>query len=313
MRATGSVRVALTDGNSVVRLPVVARTTVEIPTRILVLGMARHDGSIVSSELLPVAEACGQSAEQVRSCLRRLVAEDLFVREGNGRNATYAATEAGMAALGQVAERQRLAYVQDAAGRGWDRSWRLVAFAIPEARRSARDAFRDRLIGLGGASIHNGLYVSAHRWEKDVVGEADRLDVSGHVTVASTEDLDVGGVDDPRDLARLLWPLDELADRYCRFVDTYGEVPANLAEMRVRHERLPDASFLPGALAMGVAFQACFDADPLLPPELLPRPWPGRAARDLVMRSRRLALQIREAHDRPALFRSFDDLLESIP
>jgi phenylacetic acid degradation operon negative regulatory protein len=64
---------------------------------------------------------------------------------------------------------------------------------------------------------------------------------------------------------------------------------------------------------MGVHFQECFDDDPLLPPELLPRPWPGRQARELVVRSRRLALQIREAHDRPALFRSFDDLLESIP
>ena len=45
----------------------------------------------------------------------------------------------------------------------------------------------------------------------------------------------------------------------------------------------PDAEFLPAALAMAVAFQECFDDDPLLPPELLPRPWPGprgaRAAR----------------------------------
>jgi phenylacetic acid degradation operon negative regulatory protein len=62
-----------------------------------------------------------------------------------------------------------------------------------------------------------------------------------------------------------------------------------------------------------VAFQACFDADPLLPPELLPRPWPGREARDLVLKSRRLALQIRAEHDRPALFRAFDELMEALP
>ncbi|MEJ7585884.1 MAG: PaaX family transcriptional regulator C-terminal domain-containing protein [Acidimicrobiales bacterium] len=290
-----------------------ASTTVAIPTRVLVMGMTRHDGTVASAELLPVAEACGQSPEQVRSCLRRLVGEGLFVREGTGRTSMYAATEAGMAALGQVTERQRLAYVQDAAGRGWDRTWRVVAFAIPEARRAARDAFRDRLIDLGGASIHNGLYVSAHRWEKDVLGEASRLGVAGHVTVAATVDLDVGGVDDPRELTRLLWPIEELADRYRRFVEHYRDVPLALTEMRTRRERLPDAAFLPGALAMGVAFQACFDTDPLLPPELLPRPWPGREARELVVRSRRLALLIREAHDRPALFRSFDDLLESIP
>jgi phenylacetic acid degradation operon negative regulatory protein len=218
-----------------------------------------------------------------------------------------------MAALGQSVERQRLAYAQDAAGRGWDRRWRLVAFAIPEVRRAARDAFRDRLLALGGAPIHNGLYVSPHRWEKDALGEAERLGVIDHVTVATTDDLEVGGVRDPRELALRLWPVAELAERYARFAENYADTPTALTEMRSRHERLSDAEFLPAALAMGVSFQECFDNDPLLPPELLPRPWPGRQARELVVRSRRLALQLRAAHDRPRLFHAFDDLLASIP
>ena len=133
------------------RLTVVVDTTVPIPTRVLVLGMAHDDGTIHTDELLPVAAACGQSGEQVRSCLRRLVAEGLFLRHGTGLAATYEATEQGMSALGGTIERTRLAYGQDAAGRGWDRQWRLVAFAIPEDRRPARDAFRDRLLALGGA------------------------------------------------------------------------------------------------------------------------------------------------------------------
>ena len=58
-----------------------------------------------------------------------------------------------MAALGATMERTRLAYGQDAAGRGWDRQWRLVAFAVPEQKRVARDAFRDQLRVLGGAAI----------------------------------------------------------------------------------------------------------------------------------------------------------------
>jgi phenylacetic acid degradation operon negative regulatory protein len=62
-----------------------------------------------------------------------------------------------------------------------------------------------------------------------------------------------------------------------------------------------------------VEFGSVFADDPLLPPELLPRPWPGRAARELLVRSRRLALLLREQHNRPALFRSFDDLIESVP
>jgi phenylacetic acid degradation operon negative regulatory protein len=296
---------------------VVTRTTVPsvtvVPTRVLVLGMAHEDGTIVADELLPVAEACGQTPDQVRSCLRRLVQEGLFRREGRGRSARYLATEQGMKALGSNMERHRLAYVQDHAGRGWDRKWRLVSFAIPESRRSARDAFRDRLLALGGAAIANGLYVSPHRWEKDVTGEAERLGVDDAVAQASTDDLSIGGVTDPRELVKRLWPIDEIAARYEHFVTSYQGVPDALEAMRTRRERLADAVFLPGALSVTVEFSEIFSDDPLLPPELLPRPWPGRAARELLVRSRRLALLLREQHNRPALFRSFDDLIESIP
>lgn len=291
---------------------VVVDTTVAIPTRVLVLGMAHDDGTIHTDELLPVAAACGQSAEQVRSCLRRLVAEGLFLRHGTGLAATYEATEQGMSALGATIERTRLAYGQDAAGRGWDRQWRLVAFAVPEERRPARDAFRDRLLALGGAPIQGGLYVSAHNWVKDARAEAERLDVAGLVTTAVTDDLDVGGRRDPRELARHLWPLDDLAERYRAFVQHYQPVPERLEEMKRRKERLPDAAFLPGALAMAVAFQACFESDPLLPPELLPRPWAGKAARDLLMQSRRLAVGLRQAHGRPALFHLYDEAIDRL-
>src|SRR3954452_9027674 len=149
-------------------MTVVGGTTVPIPTRVLVMGLAHEDGTILAAELYPVAEACGQTPEQVRSCLRRVVSEGLFVRDGEGREATFRATPEGMEALGATLERTRLAYVQDASGKGWDRRWRLVAFAVPEAKRAARDSFRDHLTELGGAAVHNGLFVSPHRWERDV-------------------------------------------------------------------------------------------------------------------------------------------------
>jgi phenylacetic acid degradation operon negative regulatory protein len=286
---------------------------VDIPTRVLVLGMAHHNGTILASELYPVAEACGQTADQVRSCLRRLVAEGLFERAGEGRDATFSATESGMRALGSWVERARLAYAQDAEGRGWDRRWRLVAFAIPEARRTARDAFRDHLLELGGAAIHNGLYVSPHRWDDDALAEAHRLDVAEHVTVASTDDLTIGGETDPTVLATRLWPIDEVAARYEAFISVYQGIPEQLEQMRKARRRLTEAEFLPGALIIGIKFQECFNLDPLLPPELLPRPWPGRRARDLLARSRRLGILLREEHNKPQLFAPWDDILETMP
>jgi len=281
----------------------------DIPTRMLVLGMARKDGTILATELYPVAEACGQTVDQVRSCLRRLVTEGLFERDGEGRDAVFTATPLGVESLGSTLQRARLAYVQDAAGKAWDRRWRLVAFAIPEARRAARDAFRDRLRHLGGAAVQPGLYVSPHRWHDDVRLEAERLDVTDHVTLAASDDLELGGVRDPRQLAAQLWPLDELAARYEHFLELYSNVPGNLEAMRAEKRKLTDAEYLPGALIIGLKFQECFDLDPLLPPELLPRPWPGRSARDLLARCRRLGVRLRADRDRPQLFVPFDQLL----
>ena len=300
-----------------------AATRGDLPTRMLVLGLARHDGTILAADAFPVAHACGRSPEQVRSCLRRLVAEGLFTRHGQGQRAVYHATADGLAALGADSARIRLAHLQDAkrsgptdsgsGDHGWDRRWHLAAFAVPEAQRAARDALRDRLVRLGGAGIHNGLYVSPHAWEKEVGAGAERLGVADHVTLAATDDLTVGGVTEPTALAARLWPVERLAARYGDFVRRWGHVPDGLAAMRRRHQRLPDSAFLPGALAMGLAYQSCFADDPLLPPELLPDPWPGRAARDLLVRSRRLALEIRAEEGRPALFRSFDDLIAALP
>ncbi len=89
-------------------------------------------------------------------------------------------------------------------------------------------------------------------------------------------------------------------------------MPEALEAMRARHERLTDAEFLAGALATFVDFQEVVRHDPLLPPELLPRPWPGREARQLLAKVRKLGVMAREHHDRPVLFHQFDEVLDDL-
>lgn len=273
------------------------------------MGMAREDGTIRAGEVYDVAEACGQTPEQVRSCLRRLVAEGAFTRDGSGRSACYSPTEAGAAAISRDLARLRRSHLQDAHGRGWDGRWRMVAFAVPEARRGARDGFRDRLLALGGAAVQGGLYVSPHPWEDEVREEAARLGIDGHLTLAETDRLDIAGERDPRQIAAALWPLERVAEGYRRFVAAHERVPSRLDDLRRRHGRLPDTDFLPLALAMAVAYSEVAAHDPYLPPELLPRPWPGREAREILVRSRRLALVLREDAGRPALFGMYDSVV----
>ena len=276
------------------------------------MGMAHEDGTILASELYPVAEACGQTPDQIRSCLRRLVTEGLFSREGAGRDAVYRATEQGMGGLGSYVERTRLAYVQDAAGRGWDRHWHLVAFAVPETKRAARDALRDHLLAVGGAAVQGGLYVSPHPWGKDVRATAERLGIGDAVTLASTDDLDVGGERDPRELARTLWPVDDLARRYERFIKQFKAVLELLEDMRQRRQRLAEENFLPGAFAMAISYMDCFDSDPCCRPSC--SPGRGRAAPPEISPSEPDAspwgLAPRTAS---RAFHLFDEALEAIP
>ena len=286
------------------------KTTVPIPTRMLVLGMVDGAGSLRADEVLPVARACGLGPEQVRSCLRRLVAEGVLTREGSGVSAHFAATARGLEILGGKRERFRIGYRQDRGAAPWDGTWRLVAFAFPETRRAARHQFRERLRELGGSGLYGGVYVSARPWETLVLDEAKRLEGVQHVSLLSSTDLAIGDIREPLVIARTLWPIDELEQRYRAFLIAYDGVIPYLEELRDAGASLADATFLPGALEIAVAFAGTFDLDPLLPQELLPRPWVGAEARALLLRRRRLALEIREAQGRPSLFSTFDATLE---
>jgi phenylacetic acid degradation operon negative regulatory protein len=290
----------------------VGSTTVTIPTRTLVMGTARRDGTIRAEDVYRVAEACGQSPEQVRSCLRRIVTEGLYQREGSGRDALYSPTEAGVLTLGARLRRVRMSFSQDAAGRGWDRHWRLVAFAVPETNRASRDALRDRLRDLGGAPIQGGLYVSPHDWEEDVRRVAEQLELVENLTLITSDELEVGAERDPRRLAAQLWPIDDVAVAYERFVETYRHLPAELESLRHRRGRVSDTELFPRMLAMGVAHDEISGIDPFLPPELLPRPWSGRAARELVVRCRKLAQHVRESGTGAGLFDNYDSFVLDI-
>jgi phenylacetic acid degradation operon negative regulatory protein len=107
--------------------------------------------------------------------------------------------------------------------------------------------------------------------------------------------------------------LEEVADRYRAFIETYREIPRTLQAMRSRDQRISEADFLPGALHIAIRFNQCFEFDPLLPPELLRRPWPGREAREILAACRKIGVLAREDKAGPALFRVFDEVIATLP
>ncbi|MEU2658290.1 PaaX family transcriptional regulator C-terminal domain-containing protein [Streptomyces sp. NPDC007325] len=270
----------------------------------LVHALVREDGTVGADELYSVAGTLGMSDQQVRLCVKRLVAEGRFTQEGRGRRALLHATADTVRTLAPNADFLRQAFRQDAGLAPWDGVWHLAAFAVPEAERTARDALRETLVHLGGAPLQGGLYVCANAWEPYVEEAAQRLGVHSSLTLLTTTDLRRGDTREPAELACLLWPLTEIADRYHRLGRVAGP---RLARLTGPAELAP-AALLTLAVELAAELTRAMEPDPLLPPELLPRPWPGTRARELVARCWAALYERAPDAPRPALFRRYADI-----
>jgi len=283
-----------------------ASTRVDVPTRLLVSSMLRHDGSIDVGELYDVANMCGMSDQQVRLCVRRLVDEGKFSHQGRGRKARLVARDGHSAPHGNM-EFVRLAFRQDQGRAPWDGVWRLAAFAVPESARRSRDSLREAILFLGGAPLQGGLYVSPNSWDKVLAAEATRLDVREALSLASTTDLRVGHQTDPLTLAAQLWPIDEVAAGYQRLLDVV--VPSRDALVGSAPPQGPALTRL--AIEVAVAFDEAIVPDPLLPPELLPSPWVGTRARTVLAEVWQLLGQ-RYDKTQPVLFETYDTMVREV-
>ncbi|WP_433334557.1 PaaX family transcriptional regulator C-terminal domain-containing protein [Spirillospora sp. CA-294931] len=281
---------------------------VELSTRTLVESMVREDGTIDAGELYAVAGALGMTDQQVRLCVRRLADDGQFVQEGRGRRAVLRATDRARHALDPNVDFVRLMYAQDRGEVPWDGVWHLVAFAVPESARAARDALREHIVHLGGAPLQGGLYVAANPWEDLVEAEVARLGADDCVTYLTSTDLRVAGVTDPVALAARLWPLDELAQAHRRL----GRIARDRLERLRAPGALDQTRFLTIAIELAGEFTRAMDPDPLLPPELLPQPWPGAEARELVAQCWREMFQSPPPEPTPRLFRLYSTVIEEV-
>ncbi|WP_051338462.1 PaaX family transcriptional regulator C-terminal domain-containing protein [Streptomyces flavidovirens] len=270
----------------------------------LVHALIREDGTVGTDELYTIANTLGMSDQQVRLCIKRLVTEKRFTHEGRGRKAKLHATEDTKRALAPNADFLRHAFQQDAGLAPWDGIWHLAAFAIPESARTARDSLRETLVHLGGAPLQGGLYVCANAWEPYVEDAAHRLGAHGALTLLTTTDLRRGDTKEPAELARRLWPLQEIADRYHRL--------SRIAQPRLDRltgpAGLSPSALLTIAVELAAELTRSIEPDPLLPPQLLPQPWPGTQARELIARCWAALHERDHGEARPALFRLYADI-----
>jgi phenylacetic acid degradation operon negative regulatory protein len=213
-------------------------------------------GSVWLGTLLEFFKALDIDSSVVRTAMSRLTADGWFERTKVGRNSFY-----------RLVKRERLTFdiatkhIYGAPASDWTGRFELLLIGNGEDR----DASREALKNAGFGSPLPGVWVapSGVPVPEEAAG-AIRLEVSA-------ED------DSGRRLLSASWPLDRTADAYLKFMKTFEP----LRNWIGRREVLSDADAFTARILLIHHYRRVVLRDPLLPPALLPRDWPGRAARKL--------------------------------
>ena len=170
----------------------------------------------------------------------------------------------------------------------WDGMWSLVAFSIPEDRRSERDELRKALRWLGFAPLYDGLWVCPRDHADAVMARLKDLGITTATAFRATAlpavTADAAGTVGAADTTGSLVSADiparawDLASRRYRYQEFTAFACCSRPDGggRDQHGGCPDRP--DPVMNQWRAFPAM---DPDLPDELLPPAWPRAAARDL--------------------------------
>jgi phenylacetic acid degradation operon negative regulatory protein len=174
-----------------------------------------HDRLVWSGGLVTLLGEFGFSTSAARVALARMVRRGSLDRSKAGRLVSYRPTPRTVALL-EEGDRRIFSL-----GREPHRAelWTVLWHAIPEERRLERARLARRLRVLGFGSVQDGMWISPHDRERELVALIDALQVGGYAGVMlgrPAASLDF------RALASRAWDLDALDGRYRAFVDEFS-------------------------------------------------------------------------------------------
>lgn len=212
-------------------------------------------GSVALGTLLEFFAAIDVDSSVVRTAMSRLTADGWFEREKVGRNSFY-----------RLVQRERLTFdiatkhIYGPPASDWTGRFELLLIA----NGGDRDAAREALKNAGFGTPLPGVWVapSGVPIPEEARG-AIRLEVSA-------ED------DSGRRLLSESWPLERTAEAYRRFMKGFEPLRSWVAR-----DRISDIDAFIARILLIHHYRRVVLRDPLLPATLLPRDWPGRAARQL--------------------------------
>src|SRR3979490_3458700 len=213
-------------------------------------------GSVWRGTLLEFFETIDIDSGVVRTAMSRLAADGWVERPKVGRNSFYRLVKKGRQTFDAATK-----HIYDPQPSGWTGRFELLLIGSSEERDASRGALKTR----GFGSPRPGVWIAPSGVPvPEEAAAAIRLEVSA-------ED------DSGRRLLSQSWPLDRTADAYLKFMKTFEPLRGWIG----RRERLSDADAFTARILLIHYYRRVVLRDPLLPTTLLPRDWPGRAARQL--------------------------------
>lgn len=224
--------------------------------------LLERDSAVYSGSIIDVLDRVGVSEEAVRSTLTRMAGRGLLERHRKGRRVYFGLSQR---ATDVLADGKRRMFQTGAVNRDWDGNWTVVAFSMPEGRRSDRHDLRSQLIWAGFGLLQNGLWIAPGI--KDAGAIVEHLDLAENVTVFTAQH---AKPTESADLVHKAFDTEAIAARYQEF----------LARWDIK-DPLPSArDDLARQLILHTDWLNLVRQDPHLPAEHLARDWPAIRAEE---------------------------------
>ena len=123
------------------------------------------------------------SDRQLRTMSRYVITKKYIVITKNASGARIEVTEKGKRYL----EREALATLKPKRLSRWDRKWRIVMFDIPDAKKSARDAFAGTLKRFEFERLQKSVFISPYPCEEELQAVADYYGISEDIDIIIAE------------------------------------------------------------------------------------------------------------------------------
>lgn len=222
-------------------------------------------GALWIGALIRMMAPFGVTSAAVRQAVSRMSRQGWLLAERQGKRAFYRVTERGRRRIDELSPRIYGPVIE------WDGRWRLLTYAIGEARRKRREQLRKELAALGWAQLSPTTWISP---SDTIIAAREAALATGTLAAVNLFTSEYRGPLSDRQLLERSWNVEEIAAAYRRFIALY--------EPRLRAEReqskLTDESAFVERLWLVHDYRKFAYLDPGLPSELLPAHWPGTSA-----------------------------------